>query len=356
MFAGDKGPMRPQRTDSKGGLPPSSVDPIVAEFEILTPLDPDDLRGKAQAYLGALGVTKTSTLPPNAPHIIIGSPRLVVRGASELSVWTVLNSSIKGWAAIPSGVPGDNGTFTDSSTGEGLYTNGGNNVYVYARSSGQTFLDDITAAVLNTGVVYNAHSPGYAASVYHEIFHTFEGTLMASSFFFKEGIVEWFSDQFRKAYYGVQEPYYPPYEHAAQNVEKMVRFATTRALALAYFMDDKDSIDQVVGVMYGPIAKSLPLDDRVAQDCIDDSTMKWGELKRMLNVNTAMLTRKDASVAWYSKYVASKGVPEGGPALPVAKPTPTRLVMKPRAPVVSAVSPVSPDTGKDPSTFPGFTL
>jgi hypothetical protein len=171
--------------------------------------------------------------------------------------------------------------------------------------------------------------------------------------FFKEGIVEWFSDQFRKAYYGVQEPYYPPYEHAARIVEKIVRFATTRSLAIAYFMDDKDAIDDVVGVMYGPIAKSLPLDDRVAQDCIDDATMKWGELKRMLNVNAGALKRKDASVGWYSKYVAAKGVPEGGPALPTAQATPPRLMMKRPTPVVT---PVVTDGGKDPSTFPGFTL
>jgi hypothetical protein len=34
-------------------------------------------------------------------------------------------------------------------------------------------LDEITAAVLIPGIVFYAHSPGYAGSVYHEIFHSF---------------------------------------------------------------------------------------------------------------------------------------------------------------------------------------
>lgn len=317
MYAGDKGKLTPKRTVTLNNLPPSSPTPLTNEYKFLTPLDPVLLRTRAKDFLQKANIHKESTLPSNAPMIIIGDPHLVERSGARLVVWRVLNGEIPGWHAI-SNPPGDLGLFDDTKTAEGLYAKGSEPVYVQSESSGQTQLDEITACVLNDAILFNSHSPGWANSLYHEIFHTFEGSKMVNSFFFKEGIVEWYSVHFALTVYEIKLEYYPPYKVAAENAEKLIRFTSVKAVAKAYFDDDEDSINQIVPLFYAPIAATLPPDERLDPACIDDAK-KWGDLPRMLMPTAFKLKNKVPEIAWYAKWINEKNggvAPAGGPALP----------------------------------------
>lgn len=101
--------------------------------------------------------------------ILLGEPRRVTRNATQLVVWKVLNEEIKKWGRLTSG-PADEVRFSDDSIAEGLYTGDPLNtapaVYVQSLTDGQSFLDDITAAVINGGsIIFNSHSPGWASAV-----------------------------------------------------------------------------------------------------------------------------------------------------------------------------------------------
>ena len=241
MYSGDQGPLTVTRTTAVNGLEPSSAIPLRDEMKNLEPLDPDALVPLATVFLSQLGINKTSEMGTKPCMILLGEPRKVIRNGTQLVVWKVLNEEIKKWGRLTTG-PGDNLRFTDASVAEGLYTGDPLNttptVYVQSLTDGQSFLDNITAAVINRGIIFNTHSPGWASSVYHEILHTFEGKLLSSSFFFKEGFVEWFASQFMIGYFSVKVPYYPPYELAARNIEKVIRFSGVKECAKAYFKDD----------------------------------------------------------------------------------------------------------------------
>jgi hypothetical protein len=318
MYAGDQGPLTPKRSNAVNGLAPSSSTPITEEYKFLTPLDPSRLAPKAQAFLARGGVVKTSTLPANAPMILIGEPRVVARSGTRMAVWKVLNSAVPGWQRIPSGVGGDAGVFGDTTIGEGLYCGGatGGQVFVQSEQSGQTQLDEITAAVLNNAIVFNTHSPGWSGSVYHEILHTFEGTKMVNSFFLKEGIVEWFALHFALTEFSVKLDVYPPYKLACENAEKLIRFTSIKTIVKAYFGDDQDAIDELLPIFYDKIAINLVADEKLEASCLADAKTKWGDLSRILNVTPFKLKSNSPEVNWYKKYAAKNGVPRGGPALP----------------------------------------
>src|SRR5437667_340235 len=108
MFAGDQGELRPTRTNTVNGLTASSQTPLRSEFTILQPINPDELTAKAKAFLHQFGIDKQSSLPPTAPMVLIGEPRLVQRSGARIVVWKVLNGEVPGWRPI-SNAPADQG-------------------------------------------------------------------------------------------------------------------------------------------------------------------------------------------------------------------------------------------------------
>jgi len=317
MYAGDQGPLTITRTTAVNGLEPSSAIPLRDEMKNLEPLDPTQLVPMAQVFLAQLGVNKTSEMGTNPCMILLGEPRKVTRKGAQLVVWKVLNEEIKKWGRLNTG-PGDHVRFTDDSTAEGLYTGDPLNVtpavYVQTLSDGQSFLDDITAAVINGGIIFNTHSPGWASSVYHEILHTFEGRLLSTSFFFKEGFVEWFATQFMIGYFSVKLPYYPPYELAARNIEKVIKFTSVKDCAKAYFLDDVSCASKLVPLFYKPVIDNqLTPDQRLDPTCVSDATMKCQFLKDA--TSQYKMKKAEGSAAWYKQWVATHGVPKGGPVL-----------------------------------------
>jgi hypothetical protein len=314
---GDQGPLKVTRTNAVNGLEPSSSTPLREEFSQLKPLDPKKLVPQAKAFLSGLGVNKASEMGDSPCMILLGEPRKVVRGGAQLVVWKILNSEIPGWGRLDSG-PEDHGAFSDQSTAEGLYTghplDDSSVAYVQTLSDGQSFLDDITAAVINGGIIFNTHSPGFAASVYHEILHTFEGKLLSTSFFFKEGFVEWFAAQFMIGHFGVKVPYYPPYRVAAENIEKVIRFTSVQDCAKAYFNDDKSCAAKLVPLFYKPIIESqLKPGEKLDPTCISDANMKCLFLKDAFS--TFKMKKGQDAGAWYKEWVAKHGVPRGAPAI-----------------------------------------
>lgn len=315
---GDQGPLTITRTDTVGGLDPSSATPLRDEFATLEPLDPKQLVPQAQAFLANMGVNKVSQFGDNPLLILLGEPRKVARAGKTLVVWKVLNAEIKSWGRLASGGPGDNGLFNDQSSAEGLYTGdplgASPPVYVQTLTDGQSFLDDITAAVINGGIIFNTHSPGFAASVYHEILHTFEGSLLSTSFFFKEGFVEWFATQFMIGFFSVRLPYYPPYRLAADNIDKVIRYTSVKDCAKAYFMDDTSSAGKLVPLFYKPIIDNvLKPNEKLDPSCVADATMKCMFLKDAFS--PFKMKKGEGAAAWYKEWVKKNGVPKGGPAL-----------------------------------------
>ena len=316
MYKGDQGPLGVTRTETINGLAPSSATPLKDEFTLLEPLDPAKLVPEATAFLGQMGISKQSELGSNPCLILLGEPRRVRRGG-EVVVWKVLNAEVKGWSRLTTG-PEDKGIFTDTSSATGLYTGDPLGatpaVFVHTLSDGQEFLDNITAAVTNGGIVFNTHSPGWASSVYHEILHTFEGRLLSTSFFFKEGIVEWFASQFMMGHFSVRVPYYPPYALAAQNVEKLVRFSSVKDVAKAYFTDDKAAASTFVPLFYDPIINNqLKPHEKLDPSCVSDAKQKCQFLKDCFS--QYKMKKGEGDGAWYKKWVATHGVPRGGPPL-----------------------------------------
>jgi hypothetical protein len=281
----------------------------------LEPLDPKDLVPLAQVFLSRLGVNKVSEMGTHPCMILLGEPRKVTRSGTQLVVWKVLNEAVKKWGRLASG-PGDHGIFANDSISEGLYTGDplgvSPGVYVQTFSDGQSFLDDITAAVINGGIIFNTHSPGWASSVYHEILHTFEGRLLSTSFFFKEGFVEWFASQFMIGYFSVKLPYYPPYDLAARNPEKVIQITSVKDCAKAYFADHVSCASKLAPLFYKPIIDHvLTPNQRLDATCVDDANQKCQFLKDAFS--QYKMKRGEGSAAWYKTWVASHGVPKGGP-------------------------------------------
>jgi hypothetical protein len=317
MYAGDQGPLTVTRTEAVNGLEPSSADPLRDEMNYLESLDPDTLVPQATVFLSRLGVNKTSEMGNKPCMILLGEPRKVTRNGTQLVVWKVLNEEIKKWGRLAS-VPGGHFKFTDESVAEGVYTGDVLNVhpavYVQTLTDGQSFLDDITAAVINGGIIFNTHSPGWASSVYHEILHTFEGRLLSTSFFFKEGFVEWFATQFMIGYFSVRLPYYPPYDLAARNIEKVIEFTSVKDCAKAYFNDDLECAQKLVPLFYKPIIDhQLKVNERLDATCVSDATMKCQFVKDA--TSQYKMKKGEGAAAWYKPWVAKHGAPKGGVVL-----------------------------------------
>ena len=157
---------------------------------------------------------------------------------------------------------------------------------VYVQQSvqeGQDLLDNITAMVINGGIVFNTHSPGWDSSVYHEILHTFEHNLLSGSFFFKEGFVEWFATQFMRGYFGVRVPYYPPYDTAARNVEKVIQFTSVKDCAKAYFLGDVSCAAKLIPLFYKPIIDNqLKPDEKLDPSCVSDANLNARSSRMLL--------------------------------------------------------------------------
>jgi len=315
MYKGDQGPLAVTRTVAVGGLDPSSPDPLRKEYVHLEPLNPSQLVPRARSFLGQMGVNKTSELGDTPCLILLGEPRVVERG-TRMVVWKILNEEVKSWGRLSQG-PEDKGAFMDTSSATGLYTGGPSKtpgVYVHTFEEGQAFLNDITAAVIGGGIVFNTHSPGWASSVYHEILHTFEGKLLSTSFFFKEGFVEWFATRFMIIRFGIQLPYYPPYALAARNIEKVIRFAGMEECAKAYFADDSACAARLVPLFYKPIIDNqLKQHEALDPSCVADATMKCQFLKDAFS--TFKMKKGEGNAAWYKKWVQVHGVPKGGPVV-----------------------------------------
>lgn len=315
MYAGDQGQLTVTRTAAIGGQPPPNADPIRAEFKNLAKLDPAKLVPAAKSFLAQLGVNKISELGTKPNLIVVGEPRIVMRG-ERLVVWKLMNEEIPGWGRL-SGGPGDNGQFTDRSSATGLYTGdvlGANPaVYVHKLAEGQIFLDTITASVIEGGIVFNSHASGWSQCIYHEILHTFEDGLLSSSFFLKEGFVEWFGGQFMLLF-GVREPYFPPYALAARNIEKVITFTDVKTCAKAYFNGDKACASAFVPLFYDKIiASQLNSMQKIDPTCVSDAKMKCRFIKD--SFSTWKMKKGLNEGAWYKTWVAAHGKPAGGPDL-----------------------------------------
>jgi hypothetical protein len=316
MFDGDRGPLSVTRTETMNGLAPSSAKPLREEFPILEPLKPRDLVPKAKAFLSQLGINKDSELGNTPCLILVGEPRKVMRNGTEIVVWKILNAEVSSWGRLTEG-PEDKGLFDNESWQPGLYTGDplGAIPPVYVQQSveeAQGLLNDITAMVINGGIVFNTHSPGWAVSVYHEILHTFEHALLSGSFFFKEGFVEWFAVQFMRGYFGVNEPYYPPYALAARNVEKVIEYTSVKDCAKAYFTGDIPSASKLIPLFYKPIIEHvLKPNEKLEPSCVQDALDKCPFLKDAFS--QYKMKKGEGNAAWYKSWVAKNGVPKGGP-------------------------------------------
>ena len=315
MYGGDQGPLTVTRMHAINGLDPSSATPLRDEFSFLEPLDPKDLVPKAKAFLSQLGVNKNSEMGDTPCLILVGEPRKVMRNGVEIVVWKILNEEISTWKRLREG-PENKGIFTDRSYQPGLYTGDplGAAPAVYVQQSveeAQGLLDDITAMVINGGIVFNTHSPGWASSVYHEILHTFENNLLSGSFFFKEGFVEWFATQFMRGYFGVRVPYYPPYDLAARNVEKVIEYTSVKDCAKAYFLGDVSCASKLIPLFYKPIIDNvLKPNEKLDPSCVSDANQKCPFLKDAFS--QYKMKKGEGNAAWYKAWVARSGVPRGG--------------------------------------------
>jgi hypothetical protein len=144
--------------------------------------------------------------------------------------------------------------------------------------------------------------------------HTFEGKLLSSSFFFKEGFVEWFASRFMTSHFSAKVPYYPPYELAARNIEKVIRFTSEKDCAKAYFQDDVTCASKLVPLFYKPIIDTqLKPDERLDPACVFDATTKCQFLKDAFS--QYKMRKGEGHAAWYKSWVATHGVPKGAPTV-----------------------------------------
>jgi hypothetical protein len=329
MYPGDQGPLKFKRTTEVLGLPPPTKEPIAEEIELLRLTSGTKVVADARAMLAEYGVkAPTCSLGDNPCLLMLGEPRLVVRGAARLVVSKVLNSKA-GWSApsppVDEGKVADNGLFGDKSTAEGFYSNDPlrGPLFVHKEEDGQAFYDNLTACVINGGILFNMHSDSSGQSVYHEVLHLFEGGVapMTNSTYLKEGIVEFFSDLFLKRY-GKTLPMYKPYAAYVTEINKLVAFvgkapgaATAKdrigIIARAYFGNDPEAYARLVPAIYKPTGDKLPQMERLSDMCQREA------LTCSCFRDLVSPFKMKAKGSWYRNWVADNGgVPAGGVALP----------------------------------------
>lgn len=317
-YKGDQGELVFRRTTAVEGSEPPAAKPLRHELGALAKTTPSTITSDASAFLGGYGVVNpTCELGDDAPLILLGEPRLVQRGSARLVVSRVLNAEIKEWGLLRS-VPSasDNGSFDDQTTAPGFYSGDPlkGQFFVHSESDGRDFYDYITAAVLDFGIVFNTHSPGYAQSVYHEILHTFEGKNLSGGTYLKEGFVERFADLFMKGSYGLAAQIYSPYAKYVSEVDKLIRYADhgLYACAKAYFDDDVASLEEFVPCCYEPIRATQQPEDQISDEC----QQEMAGLSAVKNDLLGRFAMKKAG-SWYRRWVTGNNgqVPPNGLSL-----------------------------------------
>lgn len=306
-----------QRTAEVLGVAPHKAIPITEEFEIIKSIKPTQLTKSAQLYLQTkFQVTKSSDLASNAVYLVLGNPRYELNKGVRLVVSDVLNKDIPGWGPVTEGKDAIVRNFGDSDTAPGLYL--GNQVYVHKEDEGQGFFDNLSAATLSPfGILFNSHADNYSNSVFHEVFHTFQGNKLTGKDIFKEGIVELISVMFAKDQYGVDIEYYPGYAEYIPDAQKLVAFTSKENVAKAFFMDDEAAIQALVPLFYKPISDSLPATQQLSPGGMIEG-------KQVPSFGTSgylgQFSMKEEG-SWYRKWVALNGgtIPKGGLVLPVKK-------------------------------------
>lgn len=303
-----------QRTTEVQGVAPHKLKPIKAEYGYLKDIKPTELTKSAQLYLSKrFGVTKSSDLAVNAVYLVLGNPRYEDQLGKRFVVSDVLNQEIPGWGAVTDGKDANLKPFGPQESALGLYT--GSQVYVHDNEGGQGFFDNLSAATLSpTGILFNAHADNYSNSVFHEVFHTFQGSKLTNHDVFKEGIVELISVMFANEIYGVKLDYYPGYAKYVPDAQKLIAYTDERTVARAFFQDDDDAIEALTPLFYKPIADTLPSTQKISPEGL--LAAKSLPIFSGSGNLAQFLMKKDGS--WYRRWVERNGgaVPAGGLALP----------------------------------------
>jgi hypothetical protein len=203
---------------------------------------------------------------------------------------------------------------------------------------GLSLYDNGSAMTLSDSgrIVYNAHAPGYSGSVYHEVFHTFQGSGLSSVEAIREGVIEHLAGEFARSMFGQMIPIYPGYQNFVPDALKMVQFTSLATVVRAFFADEGSSIQELMPLFYGPTANTYA-----------------GTLRLSSNVATAVATVSAVKTflgqsalrapnSWYRKWCAAHGrVPTGGVTLPVST-VPSLGGLPPPPPAMSKANCVPP--------------
>ena len=311
---GDRGPLQFVRTTTVLGSAPPSRHPLRDEFDLLDATNPRKLSDDERAFLATFGVIKSSGLGPDPVLLLLGEPHLVERNGRRLVVSSVLNSEVKSWGRARD--TQNSREFTDQSTDAGYYPGHPlvEQYYVHSEEDGVNFYNYITAGVVNDGILFNTHSPGFGQSVFHELLHTFEGSNLTSSTYLKEGIVEKYSRLFAMKVYGLAIPIFAPYSPYYEEAEKLIRLTSLDTVARAYFGDDRTALEQLVPYFYEHINATLPAGAQLDRVCVQQAA---GAQTVKGYFSPHKMREKNS---WYRAWVDANGgaVPTNGLALPAA--------------------------------------
>jgi hypothetical protein len=314
------------------GVAPPSPKPHEDEFEILKPINPAQLTAKAQTFLQQYNVAKASDLASDAIYIVLGNPRYET--ARGLVVSDVLNQKIPGWGRVTGGKDTIAQAFGPNDTRVGLYLD--SQEYVHKRDEGQNFFDYLTAATMSPmGILFNSHFKGYSSAAYHEVFHTFQGDQLTAQDIFKEGVVEYMSVLFAAQVFGLKLDFFPGYAQYIPDTEKLIAYIGLPNVVRAFFSDERQALELLAPLFYGPTAKTLP------------NTQRLSEIAMTAGKGVPVFSRSDltgdfkmkAENSWYRKWVANNGgvVPKDGLALPVKQPTKPLGRLPPKKPASGGV-------------------
>lgn len=308
------------RTTAAAGLAPPADEPFKDEYTLLKSASADQVIVREKAYLVSLGVKNPSSEleSPKKGVFILGEPQ---DHPSKLIRSRVLNSDIEGWGPVPSTVPSNgDGHLTDDSKLRGFY--GGdpkNQWFLEDAETSEMFYNGIMGMVTDEGIVFNSHLKHWGQSVFHEIFHTFEGKNLSGNPFFREGFVETFTLDYCKKN-GPKVSVFAPYKRFVDEVSKLVDLYGAEVCARAYFGDDDDALENwLIYSFYGPINDFLGKHSgphrKISAVAVTEAR-KMDRVRRLLEPNTM---RKPDS--WYGRWVIHNGiVPQGGPELLVPRP------------------------------------
>src|SRR5581483_2639231 len=254
---------------------------------------PAQFKTKANTYVTSLGTTKKSNfiekeiLKPGA-ILIVGMPKVTTAKGKKYVVSNVLNVMLQGWGEVKGAKSTDTvdvvatdfklfpdkpaiglyQTNTDTATHDNFMKASLVTKFVQDFADGEAFYNSGTAMCFDQNIIFNAHSPGYSSSVYHELLHTYEGVKIGLVNEIKEGVVDYFANKFATKD-GAKFIEYAPYKKSVAAATKMAKVVTDAVLAKAFFQDDQESIVKIAKVLDGPdgeVFKATPTGDRMDED------------------------------------------------------------------------------------------